>query len=128
MADQSVPYLIFLAPLFLLFESVQLVLAERLLGKRQIERGGDPREQGPTIRVAAVWTICLVFYWAWMGAMLVPGFGRPQVICLLAVSFLGYALRRNCGIKWVLVIITLEGAVRIGMLLSLLGMAWRRLT
>jgi hypothetical protein len=127
-ADQSVPYLIFLAPLFLLFESVQLVLAERLLGKRQIERGGDPREQGPTIRVAAVWTICLVFYWAWMGAMLVPGFGRPQVICLLAVSFLGYALRRNCGIKWVLVIITLEGAVRIGMLLSLLGMAWRRLT
>lgn len=123
----SVPLLLFLAPLFIAFEAVQLVLSERLLGVKQIERGGDPRENGPGKRVAAFWTIALVFYWAWMGAMLVPGFGRAQIVCLLAVSFLGYALRRNCALKWVLVILTLEGAVRIGMLVSLLGSAARKL-
>jgi hypothetical protein len=29
--------------------------------------------------------------------------------------------------KWTLVILTLEGAVRVGFLLSLCGMVWRRL-
>ncbi len=115
----NTPYLAWLAPLFLMGEGVQLVLSERLLGVKQIALGGDPRERGPSATRAALWTIGLVLYWGWMGAMLVPNFARAQVICLLVVSFIGYALRRNCGLKWVLVILTLEGAVRIGMLLSL---------
>lgn len=127
MSPTAVPYLVFLAPVFLLLEAWQLVMSERLLGVKQIAAGGDPRTRGPSERVAAAWTIGLIFYWAWMGAMLVPNFGRAQVVCLLLVSFVGYALRRNCALKWVLVILTLEGAVRMGMLVSLLGTAWRRL-
>lgn len=123
----SVPLLVYAAPLFLLFEAVQLVISERYLGVKQIERGVDPRELGPPEPVAAIWVCVVVAYWAWMGAMLVPGFGRAQVVCLLAVSLLGYALRRNCPLKWVLVVMTIEGAIRIGMLVSLMVMAWRRM-
>ncbi len=32
-----------------------------------------------------------------------------------------------CGLKWILVILTLEGAVRVGMLVSVIGAAWHRL-
>jgi hypothetical protein len=122
-----VPILTYAAPIFLLFEAAQLVIAERYLGVKQIERGLDPRELGPSEAIAAAWTGVLVAYWAWMGAMLVPGFGRAQVVCLLLVSLVGYGLRRNCRLKWVLVILTVEGAIRIGMLVSLMAMAWRRL-
>lgn len=121
------PLLVYLTPFFLVFEAVQLVVAERYLGVKQIERGTDPRSLGPSEPIAAGWTLALLLYWAWMGAMLVPGFGRAQVVCLLAVSFSGYALRRNCDLKWVLVVLTVEGAIRIGMLVSLIAMAWRRL-
>ena len=44
-----------------------------------------------------------------------------------AVSAVGFSLRRNTGLKWTLVILTFEGAVRVGLLLSLLATAWRRL-
>ena len=123
----AIPLLVYAAPFFLLFEAAQLVVSERFLGVKQIERGLDPRDAGPPEAVAAGWTLAILAYWLWMGAMLVPGFGRPQVVCLLAVSFLGYALRRNCPLKWVLVVLTIEGAIRIGMLVSLLAMTWRRL-
>ena len=40
---------------------------------------------------------------------------------------LGYALRTTCGLKWVLVVLTFEGSIRVGMLISLIGMSWRAL-
>lgn len=123
----AIPLLVYAAPFFLLFEAAQLVVGERYLGVKQIERGVDPRELGPPEPVAAGWVLCVLAYWAWMGAMLVPGFGRPQILCLLAVSIIGYAVRRNCPFRWVLVVLTIEGAIRIGMLVSLLAMAWRRM-
>jgi hypothetical protein len=122
----SFPLLAYAAPVFLVFEAAQLVVAERYLGVKQIERGVDPRELGPSEPVAAVWSILLIVYWAWIGAMLVPGFARAQVACLLLVSLAGYSFRRNCRLKWVLVVLTLEGAIRIGMLVSIIAMAWRR--
>lgn len=64
-----------------------------------------------------------------MSALLVLGFVRPRAIFLRAVSFLGFALTRRPGaLKWVLAVLPLEGAVRIGTLISLPGVAWRRLT
>jgi hypothetical protein len=36
-------------------------------------------------------------------------------------------VRRGCGLKWLLVVLTFEGSIRIGMLLSLCALAWRRL-
>ena len=119
--------LLLAAPLFLIFEMWQLVISERYLGIKQIARNGDPRLLGLREVTAFFWSATLFLYWAWMLALLFTPFTRVHALCLLAVSATGFSLRRNCGIKWVLVILTLEGAVRIGLLISLLGMAWRRL-
>lgn len=121
----AVPVIAYLAPIFLLFELVQLVMSERLLGVKQIKLGTDPRTSGPTEPVAAGWTIFLMFYWLWLGMMLVPGFGRAYIGIILATTLVGYALRRNAQLKWILVILTFEGAIRIGMLLSLSVRIWR---
>ena len=119
--------LLYLAPLFFVFEAWQLVIAERHLGIKNIERGIDPRERGPGETVAFVWSTGIIAYWAWMLLMLMPREGRPQIVCMLVVSLLGYALRRNSPLKWILVILTLEGAIRLGMLISLLGAVWKSL-
>lgn len=112
------PFLAYLAPVFIVFEVWQLVIAERYLGLKQIQAGVDPRTLGPREPVAAAWSLALVAYWIWLGLMLIIAFGRTQIVCMLIVCILGYALRRNSTLKWVLVILTLEGAVRIGMLVS----------
>ena len=121
------PLLALLAPLFLLFEVWQLVIAERYLGLKQIQTGVDPRTLGPSEPVAAAWSLGLIAYGLWLIAMLVPRFGRAQIACMLVISVVGYALRRNTALKWTLVILTLESAIRIGMLVSYCALIWRRL-
>ena len=123
----DIPLLLYLAPLCLLFEVWQLVIAERHIGIKQIERGVDPRDKGPGELLSVLWGSGIVLYWVWMILMLVPKTGRIQIVCMLIVSLAGYSLRRNSGLKWILVILTVEGAVRIGMIVSLLGSAWRSL-
>jgi hypothetical protein len=119
--------LILFAPVFLGFEVWQLVLSERYLGIKQIARGADPRSLGLGELTAFVWSMALIAYWIWMLLLLVAPFGRVHGISLLAVSMLGFSLRRGSGLKWVLVILTFEGAIRVGLLFSLCAMAWRRL-
>ncbi|HTB80941.1 MAG TPA: hypothetical protein VK717_08645 [Opitutaceae bacterium] len=121
------PSLVFFAPLFLLFELWQLFISERYLGIRQIARGADPRELGLRELTAFFWSAGLVFYWLWMFVLLLQPFGRAEVACLVAVTLIGFLLRRNCGLKWVLVLLTLEGGLRIGMLGRICLLAWRRL-
>lgn len=123
----DIPILLYLAPLCLLFEVCQLLIAERHLGIKQIESGVDPRERGPGELLSFFWGAGIVLYWVWMILMLIPKEGRIQVVCMLIVSLSGYSLRRNSGLKWILVILTIEGAVRIGMIISLLIGAWRSL-
>jgi hypothetical protein len=116
-----------LAPVFLIFEIWQLVMGERYLGIKQIARGVDPRELplGPV--VAFCWSAGLIVYWLWMLMLLTLPFGRVHGLCLLAIFAIGFGLRRNCRLQWVLVILTFEGAIRIGLLCALCAMAWRRL-
>jgi len=116
-----------LTPFWILFEFWQLVVSERYLGIKQIEQGTDPRTLDLSERRAAFWSIGLLLEGAWMLALLFERFGRAQALCMLVVTLLGYTLRRTCGLKWVLVILTFEGAIRIGMLFSLCGMFWHRL-
>lgn len=118
--------LILFAPLFLIFEIWQLVLSERYLGIKQIARGADPRSLGLGELTAFCWSVVLMAYWLWMVLLLVPPFGRVHGLSLIAISLIGFSLRRGTGLKWVLVILTFEGAIRIGLLLSLCVMAWRR--
>ena len=115
-----------LAPLFLVFEFWQLVLSERYLGIKQIARGADPRTLGLSEVTAFFWSVLLIAYWLWMLVLLAVPFGRVQGLSLLTVSTLGYSLRRGAALKWILVILTFEGAIRLGLLFSLCAMAWRR--
>lgn len=121
------PILLLFAPLFLLFEFWQLVLSERYLGIKQIARGADPRSLGPGETTAFFWSALLIVYWLWMVLLLLSPLARIHALGLMAVTAIGFSLRRGSPLKWVLVILTFEGAVRVGLLLSLCVMAWRRL-
>lgn len=117
---------ILLTPLFFLFELWQLYVGERYLGIKQIRVNADPRELPMANWMAAVWSGGLIVYGLWMGSLLLHPLGRPQGAVLLVITFLGYLLRSTTSLKWTLVILTFEGAIRIGMLLSLLGLLWRQ--
>ena len=119
--------LVLLAPLFLIFELWQLVISERYLGIKQIARGADPRTLGLREVTAFFWSAGIVCYWLWMLAMLLPPAGRAYAAALIAITLIGFALRRNCGIKWVLVILTFEGSIRISILGWICVLAWRKL-
>jgi hypothetical protein len=115
------------APLFVIFELWQLVLCERYLGMKQIARGADPRTLGLSEITAFFWSTLLIVYWFWMLLLLFAPYGRTHGGALLLVWMIGFSLRRGARFKWVLVILTFEGAIRIPILLSLCAIAWRRL-
>lgn len=115
------------APLFLLFEIGQLVLSERYLGIKQIARNADPRVLGLSEFTACFWSLGLIGYWVWMVVLLASPLGRVHGLCLLVIASIGFMLRRGCALKWVLVILTFEGAMRVGLLISLTTMAWQRI-
>ena len=116
-----------LAPLFLAFELWQLVVSERYMGIRQIRAQADPRELPLKESLAAFWSVGLIVYVLWMVTLLLHPLGRAQGVVLLLTTALGYSLRSTCGLKWVLVVLTFEGSIRVGMLISLVGMMWRQL-
>lgn len=121
------PPIVFVAPFFLVFEIGQLVAAEKLLGVKQIEAGSDPREGGPGELGSAFWSACIIAQAAWLLWLLAENATRTHAACLLLVSLVGFALRSNCTLRWVLVILTIEGALRMGLMVSMLGSAWRAL-
>jgi hypothetical protein len=114
-----------LAPLFLILECWQLYLGERYMGIKQIRANADPRELPMSKPLAAGWSLALLAYYAWMFTLLLHPVGRAQGAVLLIVTAIGYSLRSACGLTWVLVVLTFEGAIRIGMLLSLCAATWR---
>ena len=116
-----------LAPVFFAFELWQLYMGERYLGIKQIRINADPRELPMPKWMAPFWAGGLIVYNLWMATLLLHPLGRAQGAVLLVITFLGYLLRSATSLKWTLVILTFEGAIRIGMLLSLLGMTWRQL-
>jgi hypothetical protein len=116
-----------LAPLFLAFEFWQLVVSERYMGIKQIRVNADPRELPMSGWMAATWAGGLLLYLTWMTTLLLHPVGRAQGVVLLLITGLGYALRSTCGLKWVLVVLTFEGSIRVGMLISLIGMSGRAL-
>jgi hypothetical protein len=114
-----------LAPLFLVFEIWQLFMSERYVGTKQIARGTDPREMGPHEAISFVWSISLLIYGAWMVALLAIPNVRIYALFLLAATALGYPIRRNCRLRWILIVLTCEGGVRIGFLFALSYVVWR---
>ena len=116
-----------LAPLFLAFELGQLFVSERYMGIKQIRVNADPRELPMPVWLAATWASGLLVYFLWMFTLLLHPVGRAQGVVLLVISVVGYLLRSTSGLKWVLVILTFEGSIRVGMLLSLSVVTWRQM-
>ncbi len=119
--------IVFIAPVFIIFEIVQLMAAERYLGVRQIAAGEDPREGGPSEGWSALWAGCILAEMGWLAILLTERPTRIHAACLLLVSLIGFTLRHNCALRRVLVILTIEGALRLGLMVSLFGTAWRAL-
>jgi hypothetical protein len=124
---ENAPAAAFLAPAFVAFEIAQLVYAERFLGVKQIQAGVDPRSLGPPEPVALLWVVAICAQNAWLLWLLSESPTRIHAACLLLVSLCGFALRGSCALRWVLVILTIEGALRLGLMVSMFGAAWRSL-
>jgi len=117
--------LLYLCPLFLGFEVWQLVVAERFLGIARIEQGVDPRRLPMRLRVSVPWVLGVLASWLWVVLLLTDPLGRIPALCMAVVGGFGYFLRRSAPMRWVLVILTFEGAIRIGMMLFMMGLLWR---
>ena len=52
---------------------------------------------------------------------------RVYALCLIGATALSYPIRRNCGLKRILIVLTFEGAIRINILFTLSVSVWRRL-
>jgi hypothetical protein len=116
-----------LAPVFLAFEIWQLVMSERYVGIKQIARAADPREMGPSEVVSCFWSSCIVLYGLWAVALMATPTVRIYALVLIGVTAVGYSIRRNCGLKWILVVLTFEGAIRVAVLAPLSVVVWKHL-
>ncbi len=135
-ADAPIPLLLWLAPLFALFEVWQLVLAERHMGVKQFARATapHPRELGPGETAAFFCVMGIIFNWLYMLGLVASRFSRLVGIVMFGVSLLGLTARRQLGLPWWrrfgvrrgLVLLTFEGAIRLGLLGFLWREAWRR--
>lgn len=111
-----------LAPVFILFDMLQLLLAERYIGIKQIRAGKHPSaldKTGPTW-LAAIWLAGVSLYLVYMLAMLMEPSSALQGLIMLAVTLIGFSLRRTLGLKFALVILTIEAATRMGLLVNLM--------
>ncbi len=107
------------APLFALFEIAQLLLATRYIGVEQIRKNIHPLEErpkGPAL-LSAFWVAGIVASYLYQLALLSQPreTGLPALL-LIGVSLVGFGLRRSLGLKWALVVLTFEGALRAGFL------------
>ena len=118
-------FILILTPFFFVFEVWQLVISERYLGVKQIARGADPRKLGLGEATAFLWTVTLFVAWAWMILLLFFTHARPAAGGLALLSLIGFSLRRGNPLKWTLVILTFEGALRLVLLAYLAAVAWR---
>lgn len=106
----------FFTGLWLFFEISQLVACERLLRDDANRRAGRPGSL-----IAFLWIAGLALYYAWMIAMLWHPAARAQIAAMLGVSLVCFFARRASPFRRVRAILRFEGAVRIGILLSLWG-------
>lgn len=114
--------LLFFALIFISYEMLQLVLAERYIGIKKIRAGVHPLEsnaQGPAW-IATAWLLGMLSSWVFIVYLLFQYESSIQGFLMVLTSVAGMSLRRSLGIKWALVIMTIEGAIRMGLLANLM--------
>ncbi len=111
------------APLIILAELAQLVIAERHLGVAVMKSGLDPRARpGLSRAVGWLWFLCAALCIAYPGLLVFFGYSRFQALVMMLVTVVGFEVRRRTGVRRALMSLTLEGAVRIGMMAQMLGL------
>lgn len=118
--------LAYIAPLFIAFDFFQLIAAERFIGLKQVRAGEHPLESGkngPTW-VAVLWLLGAFSLWVYMAALTFSPRGAMQGFIMLIASLLGFSLRRTLGLKFALVILTFEAAIRMGLLVNFMVSAF----
>jgi hypothetical protein len=84
----------------------------------------DPRSLPMATGRASFWSLGILAEWLWMVSLLFIYGGRAAGACMLLVTITGFFLRRSTSLRLTLVILTFEGAIRIGMMLFILGVLW----
>jgi len=118
---------------FMVFEVTQLVFAQRFIGIVQIRQNLHPLDTPTPISLGycVAWIICLLLDYTFQFGLLLgpmnhasvdrPYYIRLAGILMLIISAIGFALRRACGVKWGLVVLTMEGASRAGFFAFVFG-------
>ncbi|GHC02533.1 hypothetical protein [Cerasicoccus arenae] len=114
--------LIYLVPFIMLIDIAQLLVAERFIGMKQIRSGQHPLESDrrPPNWAIAIWITGLCILWLYMILLVFDPRGALQGGLMFFVSLSGFALRRMAGLKWALVLMTIETAIRLGLLANML--------
>jgi hypothetical protein len=117
-------FLAALAPVFLLFDLVQIVVLERYIGVKVLKADLEPRDLPLPGWAALLWIIGTKVYLLWMIALLFePRLWLPAAT-MLAATAAGLVLRRFAGLRWALVVLTFEVAIRAGMLFLVTRWWW----
>lgn len=114
--------LIYLAPVFICFELFQLLVAERYIGVKRIREGVHPLDAKQRLPewMAAMWVIGRILTWLYLILLVFDPRAGLQGFIMIVVTILATGLRRALGLKWALVIMTIEGSIRMGMLANIL--------
>ncbi len=119
-------FMVLIAPLFALFEVAQLFVAQRYIGLEQIRRRVHPLDAAvvPSPWLSGGWIACVAADYVYQaGLLLVPEVGvKFAAVLMLMISAIGFALRRACGLKWGLVVMTPECAARAGFFIFVFNM------
>lgn len=104
----------------ILLEVILLLLAERKFGVRVIRGNEDPRDllEAWPRWVAFFWICSYVVIFLYVLSLVLTEF-RLHGISLIVVTILGTLWRKFVSIKWILVLLTLESATRIGLYANL---------
>lgn len=106
-----------ISPVFAVFEVAQLFVAQRYIGIKQIHSHTHPLDAAVAPGwLATGWLAGILVNYSYQLALLFqPALGvKAAAILLLMVSATGFAIRRVCGLRWGLVVMTLECGARAG--------------
>lgn len=105
-------------------EIAQLVFAERVVGVKAIRAGGDPfGVWQPPAWYERVWLTLIAIILVYPVALLAVPEARIFALAMIGLTFLGYTIRRQSGLRFSLVVLTLEGALRIGAIIQVVFFA-----
>lgn len=109
-------------------EVLQLVLAERVIGMKTLRSGGDPRDDARDASwYDRIWLASIVLVTVYPFLLLFIREARLFGGVMLGLTLVGYSFRRQYGLRYALVVLTLEGALRIGVIVHMIAYGGRYL-